>query len=159
MNKIKKLWVENRVLVVLFIIVIICICLILGVCLKYFFGTSNSSYGDRLNGIEEVLITDEIKNNFINKMKEDETIVDATLTVSGKIIYIHLIFNQNVKLEEAENKAQTSVSLFEEKYLNFYDLNYTLKQENNDGFLIMGARNVHGSGLIWNNNTEIDNEG
>ncbi len=157
MNKFKKFWVENRVLCVLFIIVVICVCLILGVCVKYFFGSSKSSYGDRLNGIEQVEVTEEIKNNFINKVKEDETIVEASLDVKGKIIYITLSFNETVKLEDAKLKAEASVSLFEEKYLNFYDLNYVLKQVasgENSGFVLMGARNVHGSGLIWNNNID-----
>ena len=54
MKKIKKLWMENRVLFVLFTIVIICACIILGVMLSYFFGATKSNYGDRLNGIENV---------------------------------------------------------------------------------------------------------
>ena len=158
MSKLKKFWVENRVLCVLFIIVIICAFLILGVCVKYFFGSSKSSYGDRLNGIEQVEITEEIKNNFINRVKEDEAILDVSLDVKGKIIYISMTFQNTLTLEEAKARANNSVSLWEEKYLSFYDLNYIIKQEENDenkGFLLMGARNVHGNGLVWNNNSEV----
>ena len=31
MKKVKKLWIENRILFVLFVIIIICACIILGV--------------------------------------------------------------------------------------------------------------------------------
>lgn len=163
MNKIKKIWNENRVLFVLFIIVLICVFIILGVFLKYFFGSSKSSYGDRLDGIKEVEVTDEIKNNFLSFINNDELIQEGAIKNRGKIIYISLTFKDEVSLEEAKSKALASLMFFEQKYLDFYDFNYTLKEnatEKSEGFLIMGARNVNGSGLIWNNNTEVvNNEG
>ncbi len=159
MKKIKKLWTENRVLFVLFVIVLICVFLILGVMLKYFFGTSKSGYGDRLNGIEEVPITEQMQNDFLNQVKSDEQVREATIHTSGKIIYISIQFMNGSSLEDAENKALASLDFFEEKYKNFYDFQFTLKKdasEEEKGFLIMGAKNVNGSGLSWNNNTEIE---
>ena len=161
MNKIKKLWTENRVLFVLFVIILLCACIILGVILKYFFGSSKSSYGERLNGIQEVEVNDELQTKFLSNMKQDEQIEDATLKIKGKIIYIALTFREGVSLVEAQSKALASLQHFEQKYLDFYDFNYTLKgaaTENTEGFLIMGARNVNGSGLVWNNNTEVKKE-
>ena len=158
MNKIKKLWVENRVLFVLFVIVLICVFIMLGVMLKYFFGSSKSSYGDRLNGIKEVEVTDSMKNNFVSQMNEDELINDTTIKTRGRIIYITFTFKDGVSLVEAESKALASLEYFEEKYQDYYDFNYTLKEnatEDSEGFLIMGAKNVNGSGLVWNNNTEV----
>ncbi len=158
MNKLKKLWVENRILFVLFIIVSVCLLLILGVCVSYFFGSSKSSYGDRLDGIEEVQVTDEMKNNFIDNMKKDETIQNVSIHTQGKIIYIYFEFTSNVTLVEAQSKALASITNFEQKYLDFYDIHFTLENsgtENSEGFLIMGSKNVNGTGLIWNNNTEV----
>ncbi len=158
MNKLKKMWVENRILFVLFIIVIICCFIILGVCISYFFGSSKSSYGDRLDGISEVKITDEVKNNFLDTIKQDELIKDVSFRTQGKIVYVSLEFVDTVTLVEAESKALAALMTFDEKYLNFYDFHFTLKNkgtESNDGFLIMGAKNVNGTGLIWNNNTEV----
>lgn len=163
MKKIKKLWIENRVLFVLFLIVLICLFTILGVFLKYFFGSSKGSYGNRLEGIKEVEVTDEIKNNFISSMKNDASVQEVTIKTQGKIIYIALTFKEGVSLVEAQSKALSSLKSFEQNYLDFYDFQYTLKAnatENNEGFLLMGAKNVNGSTLVWNNNTEVakDNE-
>ncbi len=161
MKKIKNFWNQNRVLFVLFIIVFVCAIIILGVVLKYFFGSSKSSYGDRLDGIQEVEITDEVKNHFLESFNNDELVSNATIHIKGKIIYITLHFKDGVSLVEAQSKALASLTSFEEKYLEFYDFHYTLKgeaTENSDGFLIMGAKNVNGSGLVWNNNTEIPKE-
>lgn len=161
MKKLKNLWVENRVLFVLLIIVIICLITIISVCISYFFGSYKSSYGERLNGIEDVLVTDEIKNNFFESIEKDELIESANIDTKGKIIYISFTFKDGVTLVEAESKALASLMIFEQKYLDFYDFNFTLKEEtteNNAGFLIMGARNVNGNGLVWNNNTEVISE-
>lgn len=158
MNKIKKIWTENRVLFVLFVIVLVCLLIIMGVFLKYFFGSSKSSYGDRLEGIKEVEVTDDVKNKFLSAMENDELISESSIKVKGKIIYIALHFKDGVSLVEAQSKALASLMVFEQNYLDFYDFNYTLKgnaTESSEGFLIMGAKNVNGSGLVWNNNTEV----
>lgn len=159
MKKIKKLWVENRVLFVLFIIVFVCLAVILSVGFKYFFGATKSSYGDRLNSIQDIPITDEIKNNVLSKVSEDETILDANIDVKGKVVYIKLTFKEGISLDDAKNKALTTLSYFEEPYSTNYDFNYTIQEdttETNAGFLLMGAKNMHGSGLVWNNNTKVE---
>lgn len=161
MKKLKNLWVENRVLLVLFIIVVICFFVIVGVCISYFFGSSKSSYGDRLDGIKEVEISKEMKNNFVDAMEADELISDVTFKTQGKIVYITLTFKDEVTLVEAQSKALASLANFEEKYQNYYDFHYTLKGNKTDtseGFLVMGAKNVNGTGLVWNNNTEIETD-
>lgn len=161
MKKIKKLWMENRVLFVLFLIVIICAFVILGVLFKYFFGATKSNYGDRLEGISEVEITDTMKNDFLSSVKNNEVISDATIDVRGKIVYIHLNFTEGASLVEAQSKALESLQLFEQNYLDFYDFHFTLKSnatETSEGFLIMGAKNVNGSGLVWNNNTPVETD-
>lgn len=160
MKKIKKLWMENRVLFVLFIIIVVCACIILGVIFKYFFGATKSSYGERLDGIEEVLVTDSMKSDFVSSV-QNEFITNAKLDVRGKIIYIYLTFNEGVSLVEAQSKALEALQTFEQKYLDFYDFHFTLKSdatENSEGFLIMGAKNVNGSGLVWNNNTPVETD-
>ena len=161
MKKLKNLWVENRVLLVLFIIVIICCFTIIGVCINYFFGSSKSSYGDRLEGINEVEITKDMKNNFVDTMESDQLISEVNLKVHGKIVYVTLSFEDDVTLVEAQSKALASLLMFKEDYLSFYDFHYTLKgnkTDSSDGFLIMGAKNVNGTGLVWINNTEIETD-
>lgn len=162
MKKLKNLWVENRVLFVLFIIVIICCFTIIGVCISYFFGSSESSYGDRLKGIDKVKISEKAKDEFVDILKKDELVKDVNFKVQGKIVYITMQFKEEVTLVEAQSKALASLTTFEQKYLDYYDIHYTLKSdktETSEGFLIMGSKNVNGNGLVWNNNTEVVTDG
>lgn len=161
MKNLKELWNQNRVLVVLFTIIIICVIIVIGVVVTAFLGSSKSVYGDRLEGIETVQMTDDLMNRFKDSFNEDELVSEVLIKSKGKIIYITMLFKENISLVEAQSKALSSLEQFEENYLKFYDFHFTLKQnstDNNEGFLIMGAKNASGNGLIWNNNTEVASE-
>ena len=54
MKKIKKVWEENRVLMVLAIILVICLIIFAGVAITYFYGSSDNVYGNRLDITKEV---------------------------------------------------------------------------------------------------------
>ena len=48
-----------------------------------------------------------------------------------------------------------------DELLSDYDINLTLTSkatENSEGFTIMGAKNVAGSGVVWNNNTPVESD-
>lgn len=141
------------------LIIIACIGVSIGLLLKYFyFGNGGSKYGDRLDGIEAVLIADDKKNEVANSLKEEKNVKDATVTVTGKIIYIRIAFEAGADLETSKSIAVKSLEQFSEDEKKFYDVNFTLvsdKTDNSDGFTIMGAKNVNGTNLVWNNNNAV----
>lgn len=162
MKKLKKVWQENSVLIVLFLILLACLVAISVVVFTYFVGDSGSRYGDRLEGIEKYPFNESEQNEIAAKIKEDEAVQDVSIRTSGKTIYITINFATKVTLVEAQSKALASLEHFKEEILGFYDLEYMIKSEateESDGFKIMGSRNVNGTGgIVWNNNTAIDKE-
>ncbi len=159
MKKLKDMWSNNRVLIVLASVIIICCIIIFGVCYKFFFGANTSSYGDRLESIENIPLKEEDKQNIIEKIKENETVKDALVYTSGKIIKIRIEF-ENTSLEKAKEIAGKTLEVINEDYQKNYDLQYTLvseQKENNPGFTIMGAKNINRNLIIWNNNTKVEN--
>lgn len=161
MKKIKKIWKENRVLVVLFIILIVCFIAICSVALSYFVGSDKSVYGDRLNDC--VKVSDEVKNGYINALKEDKLVEAVNFRVSIRTIYITIKFNSEASLVEAQSKALASIDNISEDVLAYYDINFIIKQDKTDedptkGFTLMGSHNISGEGVVWSNNTEIVEE-
>ena len=152
----KKMYKENKTLFIILLIALICIIISGALLFKYFyFGNGQSKYGDRLKGIEEVTITDEHKDEVIKSIEEDEKVINSDLFVTGKIIYIKINFESSATLPEAQSVAVKSLDKFSDEEKGFYDISYTLYQEANeagDGFRIMGAKNVNGTNLVWNNN-------
>lgn len=158
LKKLKKSWNENRVLFVLTTVLVICIIVIMIVMANYFFGSTKDKYGDRLDGIKKVVITDKRNKELTSKILEDETITKADVNQIGKILYINMELTEAISLVEAEGKALNILTYLSEAEAEFYDVNFSLyqsKTENSDGYSIMGSKNVNGTGLIWNNNTPV----
>lgn len=155
----KKYLKENKTLLILMIVAIVCIVVSSILLLKYFyFGNGGSKYGSRLEGIEAVKINDDKQNEIVTAIREKENVVDAKLSVTGKRIDIRIVFNESANIDSAKEIAKSTLDLFSEEEKAFYDFEYTIKQdksENTQGFLVMGAKNVKGIGLSWNNNNPV----
>lgn len=161
MKKIKKIWKENRILFVLFIILIVCFIAIFSVALSYFVGTSKSEYGDRLDNY--VKVSDKVKSEYIDTLKEDKLVDDVVFRVSVRTIYITIKFTNEASLVEAQSKTLASVESIPKDVLAYYDINFIIKQEKAEedpskGFTLMGSHNVSGEGVVWNNNTDFVEE-
>ena len=158
----KQFYKENRVFSILMIVVAVCLLLIIGITLKYFiFGSSSSPYGDRLKDEKNYKISDDLKTEVKSTLESDESIKKASVRVSVRTIYISMEFNTGVSLEEAKGKAVTALEKFSEDELGYYDVEFILTEEsadNSEGFTIMGAKNVNGSNIVWNNNTPVTTE-
>ena len=160
----KKNWRENRVLFVLTVILIICLIMITVVGVKYFFGSSKDKYGDRLEKSKKVGFSDKRANELAKKIAEDEQIEKCNVKLMGNTVYIDIKYVPGISLDDAKAKAEATLGEISEKEASVYDISYTLYQdkveptegnEGSPGFTIMGARNVKGTGLKWNNNTPI----
>ena len=162
MKNTKKFLKEHRIFTMLMAVVVVCIVLIITVLINVFYmGNGSNEYGNRLDGIEEVEISKSKESDFENNVANNDKIKKVDLHVQGKIIYITIEVETGVKLEEAEGIALKSLDNFDEKELAFYDFNFTLKQDatdNNDGFVISGAKNKNGTGLVWNNNRVVEED-
>ncbi len=158
MKKIKEIWQNNKIFILLGIILVACLVAIIVVMLTYFFGGSDSVYGDRLSGQENYEFTSKIEDNYISFFNEKENVIDVSINVNGKILYIHINYNIDTSLEDAKNIASSSLESLDEKMKEFYDVNFVLKSESSDekeGFTILGAKNIVASYVTWNNNTPV----
>ena len=85
MGKLKGFYKNNRIYCIMMAISIFCIALIGVAFLVYFINqTKTDAYGDRLNGIENVKITDKHKEEVIAGIKENKMVDKVTNNVKGK---------------------------------------------------------------------------
>ena len=87
MKKLKEIWQKNRILVVLVAILIVCFITICTVVVTYFFGGSETVYGDRLKDIDKYPITDDFKKEYIANLEKDDKIEKVTFKTKGRVIY------------------------------------------------------------------------
>lgn len=160
MNKIKKIWVENRVLLVLAIILLTCLIVFAIVSLTYFYGASDNVYGNRLDTTKNVPLNDKLFKDIKNELEEHESVTSASIKLKGKIIYINIVFVNETSMDDAKVIAESATELFNDDELAVYDIQFTIsvkKTEENPGYTLMGARNSNGSGIVvWNNYTILE---
>lgn len=127
--------------------------------LKYFYsGTAKTKYGDRLNGIDKVRITEKQAAKIIANVEKEETITDAKINISGKIIYFIIAFKKDTTMDIAKEKCLPIIEEFSKKEQAFYDFHFTIHRPANDtekAFVVMGTKKNHNTAIVWNNNTPI----
>lgn len=148
----KKLWMKNRVVVVLLIILLICFIAIVGVTITFFYSKDVSEYGTRLEDISKHPVDDKFKNEYKDKVLENENVTKVTMNIKGRIIYVHIDFNEVISLDDAKNIATTSLEMFNDDIKSYYDIEFVLKSDN---FTIFGAKNSKIDHVSWNNNKPV----
>ena len=163
MKIIKKVWEENRVLMVLAIILVICLIVFITVALTYFYGSSDNVYGNRLDITEKVPLNDKLLKDIKDDLRSKDNIESAEVTKKGKVVYINITFIPAVAMDVAKKVAEESISLFNDDELEVYDIQFTITSASGvevEGYTLMGARNASGSGIvIWNNYNKNLEEG
>lgn len=90
---------------------------------------AKSVYGDRLEGMEDVLITEEKKNSIETKINASNIVIDGKVEIYGKIV--NVIVSCNSKGTEAKVKDLFNDVLdeFSKAQLEYYDFQYFVSNE------------------------------
>lgn len=154
MKKFKEFYKRNRVYSILMIVSLVCIVSILVGVIVYFVGqTTRDKYGNRLEGIDTVKITDTKRSEVINKIKENELVDSADIDIKGKLIYVNITLKTG-KHADSEAICQTSLEAFSEDEKKFYDIQYIVSNKDSnieENFPVMGYIKAGNSVIKWTN--------
>ena len=148
---------QNKVLLVLAIILVICFGLILFVLFKYFYvGDNVSKYGDRLDGVESHKVHKKLESE-IKELYTDTKMSLKSVKTSGRIIYVTFELSEIIKVEDAKNLVLKSLDKFTDDEKSFYDIQFivTCKAEESSETLlypIMGYKNSSSIEVVWTRN-------
>lgn len=87
-------------------------------------------YGNRLEGIEEVEITENKKEKIIKSLEEKSFVTHANVKLNGKIINVIVKVKDGTKPATARALNTTVTKNLNEKELSFYDIQLFLTNEN-----------------------------
>lgn len=158
MKKIRRVWEENKVLLVLAIILVICLVVFAGVAITYFYGSSDSESGNRLDITEEVPLNDKLLEDIKEEVELNENVKSIKVdfqNLKKLVVYISIEYIAGTKMNDAKKIAEDVIKLFNEDELQVYDIHFTIKTASTDdlvAYTLMGSRNASGSGnVIWGN--------
>ena len=152
----KGVWnliLRHKLLTVICFLAFVIGVILMSVFFSMFVG-NNGKYGNRLNGIEEVAISNSEKKEVVSFLEEKEHVTDASVRIQGKIIYINIVFTRETSLDKAKAIATETLALFEEEEKEFYDYGYFLTQEDTEesedkGFIVTGTKNAKLESITW----------
>ena len=157
MKKLKKLYKENRVFTILMAISLTCLLIIIVLVSFYLFSsTSKSKYGNRLDGINDVLIEENEQTELENKVSENAGVEEVKVNLHGKIIYFDIKVNNDIKPSDCKKQAEEIVTYFDDDYLNYYDIHFMFSKSNDEAknFPILGYRKVGAKKVSFSYNAQ-----
>ena len=158
----KKVWnfiLKNRIYIVLVLFVLFFAFVF--VTMKAYLDPvdANAVYGNRLDGIENVTITDDKVNEIVNFIKEDNSISDASLHIKGKIINIIIkVSKKENTIDKMKEKSKEIIERFSKEEIEFYDFQFFIKNEDGN-YNLMGYKNKKNENISWSSDeiiSEVD---
>lgn len=140
-----------------FALVFLVLLFILIICAKelFFPNVGSAIYGDRLNGIVEVKKED--KETIVNSLKENENVVEAKSSVTGKTLEVFITVKDEVSLGNAKKIGSSILDKVSDEIKKDYDIQVYIsknsKEQNN--FPIIGNKHVDNEGFSWTKDREI----
>ena len=146
----KKHKQDNIILLVLIGILVVCFIVICLLFYKYFYaGISETKYGDRLDGIEEHVLKDNLVDEIKKLYTENKEVGEIKVNTKGKVIYINMDFVESVKVETAQSLAIKALDVIGEENLKYYEVQYIIKNKDNENFPIFGSKNANSLKVVW----------
>ena len=145
MNFIKR----NKFTIIAIVIFLLFVALLIVVKNFFFPNSADALYGNRLDGIEEVEISDSTIDEVKEKLSE-ESVSSTTARISGRTVEIIITANDDVSLETAKTYVDKAIEPFSEEEKGYYDFQVFVKKntEAND-FPIIGYRHRTSDKFTW----------
>lgn len=147
MEFIKK---HKVLLIVLTIILLLAITAFL--LLKNFMvDNSKDEYGNRLDGIQNVQISDANTSKMKEEIKVLEEVSNISYRLQGRLIYIELTLKDGVVIDTAKEIAAKTLDYFSAEEKAYYDIQVVLNNENKEmqGYPKIGYKHKTTETLVW----------
>ena len=145
----KKYLKENLKLIVVLLVFIV---LVFGFFIAYnaIFVNNQSKYGDRLDGIENVKITDKIKKEIVDNVGSLQITKSVSVNVSGKTINVVVKVNDDIDVGKAKEVDGKVIEKLSDEAKKFYDIQILISKDTDDAkFPIVGYRHHTKDYVSW----------
>lgn len=118
----------------------------------FFPNTGKAIYGNRLDGIDKVEISDSTYKEVENKLK-GEAISNVSTSISGKLVKIFITVNDDVTIDTAKSYGGKVLEPFTNEQKKFYDFQiYISKNTESKEFPIIGYKHHNNDNISWTKN-------
>lgn len=146
----KKFIKNNKVTAVAFIICVIFVILVFAIKLTFFPNEGTAIYGDRLDGIEEVEITDDEQDKIVSSLEGKDEVKKVETDIKGRTLNVLITVNDDVELDPAKALTSSITDTLDKEQLGFYDIQVFISKDNDDArFPIIGYKHQDKDEFSW----------
>ena len=147
-KKIKNWANRNKGLAIIIALTIVLLLILLIIFLQMLIGGSSDKYGNRLDGIDKVKISNETFEGVKKEVTED-----VSTRVQGKIVYTTITLKSDTSKDKAKEIASATLDNYSEDELKFYDFSFFLKWKGEEGDTVVTGNKHHSlDSITWTNN-------
>lgn len=141
---------NDKVTVVAFIICVIFVVLVFAIKLTFFPNEGTAIYGDRLDGIEKVEITDKQQKDIIKSLEDKDEVKSADTDIKGRTLNVLITVNDDVELDPAKALTSSVIDNLKKDQTSFYDIQVFISKDNDDTrFPIIGYKHQDKDEFSW----------
>ena len=137
-----------------FVSIVLLIILVLGffaVKSMLLIGNETDKYGNRLDGIEEVLIKNDKIKTIEEEMKKIEGIKNFKFDIEGRLVYVIIEVSNETAVAVAKGYANKVLEYLEDEQKAYYDIQAMITSDSKESevYPIIGAKHKTSTGFIW----------
>ncbi len=141
---------NNKVTVIAFIICVIFVILVFALKLTFFPNEGTAIYGDRLDGIEKVEITDSDQKNIIKSLEEKDEVKNADTDIKGRTLNVLITVNDDVELDSSKALTSSVIDNLKKDQTGYYDIQIFISKDNDDTrYPIIGYKHQDKDEFSW----------
>lgn len=150
MEKIKKWINKNKGLAILLLLTIIFVIILLIIFIELLVGGSSNKYGNRLDGIDKVKISNETYESVKKEVEDTELVEKVETRLQGKIVYTTIELKDGITVEKAKEIATNTLDNYSEDELKYYDFSFFLKWKGEEkDTVITGNKHHNLDSITW----------
>lgn len=141
---------KNKFIIIAIGVFLILVFLAFQVVTMLFPKEGTALYGDRLDGIKEVELTDKKLSNIESTLKEDSATKEAQASVQGKIVEVIITVQDETSVDTAKALSNKVLDCLTKDEKKFYDVQVFVKKDNDaTDFPIIGYRHHAKDTFSW----------
>ena len=141
---------KNKFIIIAIGVFLILVFLAFQVVTMLFPKEGTALYGDRLDGIKEVELTDKKLSNIESTLKEDSATKEAKASVQGKIVEVIITVQDETSVDTAKALSNKVLDCLTKDERKFYDVQVVVKKDSDaTDFPIIGYRHHAKDTFSW----------
>ena len=143
MEKLKKWINKNKGFAIICALAFILFIIMVVIFVRLLVGGSSNKYGNRLDGIDKVKISNEVYESLKEEVKDVEGVNDVSVRLQGKIVYTTIELSDSISADKAKEIAKNTLDNYTEDELKYYDFSFFLKWKGEESDKVITGNKHH----------------